>query len=48
MWKSEAGRCNANLGVSGDSGVTRGLIQVGQSLAQGGPLVKTQKNVKKW
>jgi len=30
------------------SGVTRGLSQGVQSLAEGGPLTKTQKKVKKW
>ena len=30
------------------SGVTRGLSQGGQSLAEGGPLAKTQEKVKKW
>jgi len=30
------------------SGVTRGLSQGGKSLAEGGPLAKTQKKVKKW
>ena len=30
------------------SGVTGGLSQVGQSLAEGGPLDKMQKNFKKW
>jgi len=29
------------------SGVTRGLSQGGQSLAEGGPLAKTQEKVKK-
>jgi len=28
------------------SGITRGLSQEGQSLAEGGPLVKTQKKVR--